>query len=49
VDELADLKNSDQNIKRVAIWTDGKASARVKTEFKQRGIDYQSLSLIEGA
>jgi len=47
--ELADLKNSDQNIKSVAIWTDGKASERVKTELKQRGIDYQSLSLNEGA
>jgi hypothetical protein len=44
VNELADLKNSDQNIKSVAIWTDGKASERVKTELKQRGIDYQSLS-----
>jgi hypothetical protein len=44
VNELTDLKNSDQNIKSLAIWMDGKASERVKTELRQRGIDYQSLS-----
>ena len=44
VKELADLSTSDQNIKGVAIWTDGKASERVKTELKQRGIDYQNPS-----
>jgi hypothetical protein len=45
VNGLAGLVGSDQNIKSVQIWTDGKASERVKAELAKRAIGYQSVSL----
>jgi hypothetical protein len=47
VDALADLKSSDPNIKSVEIWTDGKASERVKAELGKRALGYQSFSLVK--
>jgi hypothetical protein len=44
-EELAGLPSSDLRIKRIEIWTDGKASERVKTELGKRAIGYQGLSL----
>jgi hypothetical protein len=38
---------SDQNIKNVEIWTDGKLSERVKAELSKRAIGYQSLSVVK--
>ena len=37
---------SDQSIKNVEIWTDGKLSERVKAELSKRAIGYQSLSVV---
>ena len=47
VDALASLKSSDPNIKSVEIWTDGKASERVKAELGKRALGYQSFSLVK--
>jgi hypothetical protein len=47
VDALAGLVGSDQNIKSVEIWTDGKLSERVKAELGKRAIGYQSLSVVK--
>lgn len=47
VDALAGLVGSDQNIKSVEIWTDGKLSDRVKAELTKRAIGYQSLSVVK--
>jgi len=47
VDGLAGLAGSDSNIKSVEIWTDGKASERVKAELSKRAIAYQSFPLIK--
>jgi hypothetical protein len=47
VDGLAGLVGSDPNIKSVQIWTDGKASDRVKTELGQRSIGYESVPLVK--
>ncbi len=47
VDGLAGLAGIDSNIKSIEIWTDGKASERVKTELNKRAIGYQSFSLIK--
>ena len=44
---LASLAASDQHIKSVEIWTDGKLSERVKAELAKSAIGYQSLSLVE--
>jgi hypothetical protein len=46
VDALAALVGDNQNIKRVEIWTDGKASERVKAELGKRAIGYQSVPLV---
>ena len=48
VDGLAGLDSGDQNIKSVEIWTDGKASERVKAELSRRAIGYQSVSPVKG-
>jgi len=45
---FAGLVSGDQNIKSVQIWTDGKASERVKAELGKRAIGYQSVSLMKG-
>ena len=47
VDALAGLAGSDSNIKSIQIWTDGKASERVKAELGKRALGYQSFSLIK--
>jgi hypothetical protein len=47
VDALAGLAHSDQNIKSIEIWTDGKVSDRAKSELNHRSIGYQSLSMVE--
>ena len=47
VDELAHVPIDDPTIKGVQIYTDGKASERVKTELSKRAISYQSISLLE--
>jgi hypothetical protein len=47
VDALAGLKSSDPNLKSVEIWTDGKASERVKAELGKRALGYQSFSLVK--
>jgi hypothetical protein len=47
VDGLAGVPSGDPSIKSIEIWTDGKASARVKTELSKRAIGYQSFSLIK--
>jgi hypothetical protein len=47
VDALAALTTSDPNIKTVEIWTDGKASERVKAELGKRALGYQSFSLVK--
>jgi hypothetical protein len=47
VDGLAGLAGSDSNIKSIQIWTDGKASERVKAELSKRAIGYQSFSPIK--
>ena len=47
VDALAGLIGSDQSIKNVEIWTDGKLSERVKAELSKRAIGYQSLSVVK--
>jgi hypothetical protein len=47
VDGLAGIPAGDPSIKSVAVWTDGQASERVKTELGKRTIDYQSFSLIK--
>jgi hypothetical protein len=47
VEELAGIPKIDPSIKSVVIWTDGKASERVRTELSKRAIDYQSFSLIK--
>ena len=46
VDELAHIPVDDPPIKSVQIYTDGKASERVKSELSKRGIGYQSISLM---
>ena len=47
VDALAGLVGSDQKIKSVEIWMDGKLSDRVKAELTKRAIGYQSLSVVK--
>jgi hypothetical protein len=47
IDGLAGLPSSDPSVKSVEIWTDGKASERVKAELGQRTIGYQSFPLIK--
>ena len=47
VDALAGLAGSDSNIKSIQIWTDGKASERVKAELGKRALGYQSFSLVK--
>jgi hypothetical protein len=47
VEELAGIPKIDPSIKSIVIWTDGKASERVRTELSKRAIDYQSFSLIK--
>ena len=47
VDDLAHVPVDDPTIKSVQIYTDGKASDRVKTELSQRAIGYQGISLID--
>jgi hypothetical protein len=47
VGELAGTPKIDPSIKSVVIWTDGKASERVRAELSKRAIDYQSFSLIK--
>jgi len=44
---LAGLPSSDPSIKSIEIWTDGKASERVKAELSKRAIGYQNFSLIK--
>jgi hypothetical protein len=46
VDALAGLVGSDQDVKSVEVWTDGKLSERVKAELSKRAIAYQSLSVV---
>jgi hypothetical protein len=43
VEALARLVGSDQAIKSVEIWTDGKLSDRLKAELDRRSIGYESL------
>jgi hypothetical protein len=47
VDALTGLIGSDPDIKSIEIWTDGKASERVKAELIKRAIGYKSISLIK--
>jgi len=47
IDGLAGLPSSDPSVKSVEIWTDGKASERVKAELGKRTIGYQSFPLIK--
>jgi hypothetical protein len=47
VDDLAHVPVDDPTIKSVQIYTDGKASERVKTELSKRAIGYQSISLLK--
>jgi hypothetical protein len=49
VDSLAGLVSNDPNIKSVEIWTDGKASDRVKAELGKRAIGYQTVSLVKSS
>jgi hypothetical protein len=44
---LAGLPTSDPSIKSIEIWTDGKASERVKAELSKRAIGYQRFPLIK--
>ena len=46
VDALAHVPIDDPTIKGVQVYTDGKASDRVKAELSKRGIDYKSIQLI---
>ncbi|MBV8214911.1 MAG: hypothetical protein JOZ08_17025 [Verrucomicrobia bacterium] len=43
VDGLAGVVGGDSAIKAVKIYTDGKASERVRSELSKRGIEYQSV------
>jgi hypothetical protein len=47
VDALAALVGDNQNFKSVEIWTDGKASERVKAELSKRAIGYHRISLVK--
>jgi hypothetical protein len=47
VEELAGIPNTDPSIRSIVIWTDGKASERVKAELSKRAIGYQNFSLIK--
>jgi hypothetical protein len=49
VDGLAALVGDNQNIKSIEIWTDGKASERVKAELSKRAIGYHSVSLMKSS
>jgi hypothetical protein len=48
VDELAHVPVDDPTIKSVQIYTDGKASERVKAELSKRAIGYQSIFTVKG-
>jgi hypothetical protein len=47
VDGLAILVGGNQNIQSVQLWTDGKASERLKAELGKRAIGYKSVSLVK--
>jgi hypothetical protein len=48
VDDLSRIPVDDPTLKSVEIYTDGKASERVKSELSQRSIRYQSVPLVQG-
>jgi hypothetical protein len=46
--DLSRIPVDDPTLKSVEIYTDGKASERVKSELSQRSIRYQSVPLVQG-
>jgi len=48
VSGLASLVGDNQKFKRIEIWTESKASERVKDELSKRAIAYRCVSLVSG-